>query len=162
MPVSKLAHYSIRTNDLEKSRRFYERVLGFKQGYRPPFDFPGTWLYKGDDEQDFGTVHIIGVDPDNPDGLTAYLGDKALPSAGSGTVDHIAFLATGVEQMWKTLESENITWRDRTVPSLGLHQVFIEDPSGVTIELNFPAAEVAHLAVPHAAVPAHESAKAGD
>jgi hypothetical protein len=28
------------------------------------------------------------------------------------------------------------------VPSLGLHQVFIEDPSQVTIELNYPAAEV--------------------
>ncbi|MFZ9740235.1 MAG: glyoxalase, partial [Prochlorotrichaceae cyanobacterium] len=31
----------------------------------------------------------------------------------------------------------------RTVPDLGLHQVFLEDPSGVTIELNFPAAEAA-------------------
>jgi catechol 2,3-dioxygenase-like lactoylglutathione lyase family enzyme len=162
MPVTKLAHYSIRTTDFEKSCRFYERVLGFKQGYRPPFDFPGAWLYKGGDEHDFGTVHIIGVDPNNPDGLTAYLGDKALAAAGSGTIDHIAFLATGVEQMWKTLESENITWRDRTVPSLGLHQVFIEDPSGVTIELNFPAAEVEHLAVPHAVARPLESAKAGD
>ncbi|QIE26539.1 Glyoxalase/Bleomycin resistance protein/Dioxygenase superfamily protein (plasmid) [Caballeronia sp. SBC1] len=162
MPVTKLAHYSIRTHDLEKSCRFYERVLGFKQGYRPPFDFSGAWLYKGDDEHDFGTVHIIGVDPNNPDGLTAYLGDKALPAAGTGTIDHIAFLATGVEQMWKTLQSENITWRDRTVPSLGLHQVFIEDPSGVTIELNFPAAEVAHLSVPHAAARPQEFVKAGD
>jgi catechol 2,3-dioxygenase-like lactoylglutathione lyase family enzyme len=162
MPVTKLAHYSIRSGDLKKSCRFYERVLGFKQGYRPPFDFPGLWLYKGGDEQDFGTVHIIGVDPSNPDGLTAYLGDKALPAAGTGTIDHIAFLATGVEQMWKTLQSENITWRDRTVPSLGLHQVFIEDPSGVTIELNFPAAEVAHLNVLHGAARPQESAKAGD
>jgi hypothetical protein len=53
--------------------------------------------------------------------------------------------------MWNTLRAENIGWRDRTVPSLGLHQVFIEDPSGVTIELNFPAAEVAHLNIPGAA-----------
>jgi len=29
------------------------------------------------------------------------------------------------------------------VPSLGLHQVFVEDPSGVTIELNYPAQETA-------------------
>jgi catechol 2,3-dioxygenase-like lactoylglutathione lyase family enzyme len=148
MPISRLAHYSIRTFDLEASCAFYERVLGFRRGYRPPFDFPGAWLYKGDDEADYGTVHIIGVDPDNPDGLVAYLGDKELPMTGTGTVDHIAFLATGVEAMWNTLRSENIAWRDRTVPSLGLHQVFIEDPSGVTIELNFPAAEVAQLDVP--------------
>ncbi|MCO8575510.1 VOC family protein [Burkholderia multivorans] len=154
MPVSKLAHYSIRTLDLERSCRFYERVLGFKRGYRPPFDFPGAWLYKGGDEADYGTVHIIGVDPSNPDGLTAYLGDKDLPATGTGTVDHIAFLAIGVEAMWQTLRTENIAWRDRTVPSLGLHQVFIEDPSGVTIELNFPAAEVAGLALPGTAASA--------
>ncbi|WP_333977191.1 VOC family protein [Burkholderia cepacia] len=161
MTVSRLAHYSIRTLDLERSCRFYERVLGFKRGYRPPFDFPGAWLYKGGDESDYGTVHIIGVDPANPDGLAAYLGDKALPASGTGTVDHIAFLATGVEAMWDTLRAEHVAWRDRTVPSLGLHQVFIEDPSGVTIELNFPAAEVAALALP-AAVPAGDSQEHGD
>ncbi|KVL50887.1 VOC family protein [Burkholderia territorii] len=154
MPVSRLAHYSIRTLDLEKSCRFYERVLGFKRGYRPPFDFPGAWLYNGGDEADYGIVHIIGVDPANPDGLAAYLGDKALPTSGTGTVDHIAFLATGVEAMWRTLRAENVPWRDRTVPSLGLHQVFIEDPSGVTIELNFPAAEVEGLALPGTAASA--------
>ncbi|PXW28287.1 VOC family protein [Paraburkholderia caballeronis] len=145
MPVFKLAHYSIRTFDLEKSCNFYERVLGFKRGYRPPFDFSGAWLYKGDDEADYGTVHIIGIDPEDPAGLAAYLGDKELPASGSGTVDHIAFLATGVAAMWQTLRAEGLTWRDRTVPSLGLHQVFVEDPSGVTIELNFPAGEVTHL-----------------
>ncbi|MGU7782087.1 VOC family protein [Burkholderia sp. PU8-34] len=151
MSVTKLAHYSIRTLDLEKSCRFYERVLGFKRGYRPPFDFPGAWLYKGGDEGDYGTVHIIGVDPDSPGGLVAYLGDKDVSATGTGTVDHIAFLATGVEAMWDTLRAEGIAWRDRTVPSLGLHQVFIEDPSGVTIELNYPAAEVAQLSIPEPA-----------
>jgi catechol 2,3-dioxygenase-like lactoylglutathione lyase family enzyme len=151
MTLAKLAHYSIRTADLERSCAFYERVLGLRRGYRPPFDFPGAWLYMGDDERDYGTVHIIGVDPENPSGLTAYLGDKSLPAAGTGTLDHIAFLATGIEQMWATLRAEGICWRDRTVPSLGLHQVFIEDPSGVTIELNYPAAEVADLALPDSA-----------
>ena len=99
MPVSRLAHYSIRTPDLEASCRFYERVLGFRRGYRPPFDFPGAWLYLGDDEADYGTVHLIGIDPANPNGLAAYLGDKPVPAAGTGTVDHIAFVATGVEEL---------------------------------------------------------------
>ncbi|KAF7957130.1 glyoxalase [Cupriavidus sp. UYMU48A] len=151
MALTRLAHFSIRTTDLDRSCAFYERILGFRRGYRPPFDFPGAWLYMGDDERDYGTVHIIGVDPDNPAGLSAYLGDKSLPASGTGTLDHIAFLATGVRQMWETLRAEGIAWRDRTVPSLGLHQVFIEDPSGVTIELNYPAAEVAGLDLPNAA-----------
>ncbi|GJG94061.1 VOC family protein [Cupriavidus pauculus] len=159
MGLTKLAHYSIRTNDLERSCAFYERVLGFRRGYRPPFDFPGAWLYMGDDERNFGTVHIIGVDPNNPAGLSAYLGDKTLAQTGTGTIDHIAFLATGVSQMWQTLLAEGIPWRDRTVPSLGLHQVFIEDPSGVTIELNYPAEEVAGL-TPPAQARSHAGVKA--
>ena len=31
-----------------------------------------------------------------------------------------------------------IPYRDRTVPAMNLEQVFLEDPNGVTIELNFP------------------------
>jgi len=51
-------------------------------------------------------------------------------------------LVTGLVEFWDVFKAEGIAWRDRTVPSLGLHQVFIEDPSGVTIELNFPASEI--------------------
>lgn len=148
MPITKLAHYSVRTPDLKRSCTFYERVLGFKQGFRPPFAFPGAWLYRGDDESEYGVVHLIGVDPAAPEALAAYLGERELPASGTGTVDHLAFLATGVQQMWETLRAEDIPWRDRTVPSLGLHQIFIEDPSGVTVELNFPAAEVEGLDIP--------------
>ncbi|MHA7679925.1 VOC family protein [Cupriavidus sp. PET2-C1] len=162
MTIRKLAHFSIRTTDLEQSCAFYERILGFRQGYRPPFDFPGVWLYMGGDEGDFGTVHIIGADPGNPGGLSAYLGDRAPSAAGTGALDHIAFLATGVAQMWAKLEAEGIPWRDRTVPSLGLHQVFIEDPSGVTIELNYPAAEVAGLEIPGNGARAPHPEVAGD
>lgn len=144
MPIEKLAHYSIRTTDLEASRVFYTEVLGFRVGYRPPFDFPGIWLYLGEDEREYGTVHIIGIDPNDPEGLIAYLGDKSLDSlTGTGSVDHIAFNATGLAGMRKTVAARKLECRERTVPSLGLHQVFLTDPSGVTIELNYPAAEAA-------------------
>ena len=43
--------------------------------------------------------------------------------------------------MRERLKRHDIAYRERTVPSLGIHQVFFEDPSSVTIELNFPAAE---------------------
>jgi catechol 2,3-dioxygenase-like lactoylglutathione lyase family enzyme len=142
MPINKLAHYSLRTPDLDASRRFYTQVLGFKEGYRPAFHFPGVWLYRGGDEDDFGVVHLIGIDRDNPAGLVDYLGDKAETALrGSAAVDHLAFLATDLRGMRDTLRRENLSFRERTVPDLGLHQVFLEDPSGVTIELNFPAAE---------------------
>lgn len=144
MPISKLAHFSVRTTDIASSRRFYCDVLGFREGYRPAFDFPGAWLYRGDDEAEYGVVHLIGVDPQAPAGLEAYLGHK--PEAalhGSAAVDHLAFLATDLVDMHRRLSRAGCAFRERTVPSLGLHQLFVEDPSGVTIELNFPAAECA-------------------
>jgi catechol 2,3-dioxygenase-like lactoylglutathione lyase family enzyme len=143
MGINKLAHYSIRTTDLEASRAFYTEVLGFRVGYRPDFKFPGIWLYMSDDDdKEYGTVHIIGIDPNDPQGLIDYLGDKSLDSLqGTGTVDHIAFTATDLAAMRKTLNARKLDFFERTVPSLGLHQLFLTDPSGVTIELNYPAAE---------------------
>lgn len=148
MPIAKLAHYSVRTTDLTASRRFYSHVLGFEEGYRPAFDFPGVWLYRPGDGADFGVVHIIGVDRNDPEGLRRYLGDKSESALhGSAAVDHLAFIATDLKAMRKTLVDELVEFRERTVPDLGLHQVFLEDPSGVTIELNFPAVEAQALAL---------------
>ena len=145
MPIGKLDHYSIRTLDIEASRRFYTEVMGFEVGFRPQFNFPGLWLYNGARyPQSNGVVHIIGVDLNNPEGLKEYLGDRDLSTLdGTGTVDHMAFAATGLAEMRAKLKCGNVPFRERTVPSLGLHQVFFEDPSQVTIELNYPAAEAA-------------------
>jgi Glyoxalase/Bleomycin resistance protein/Dioxygenase superfamily len=64
MTNTKLTHYAIRTTDLEVSRRFYTEVMGFRFGYRPPPRSPGIWLYPGEDQFEFGIVHIIDVKPD--------------------------------------------------------------------------------------------------
>lgn len=152
MAISKLAHYSVRTTDMEASRHFYTRVLGFKVGFRPDFKFPGIWLYRGGDESDYGVVHIIGIDRSDAKGLVEYLGDKEEASLhGSAAVDHLAFLATDLRGMRDILQRERLAFRERTVPDLDLHQVFVEDPSGVTIELNFPAAEAQALRPDNAA-----------
>lgn len=144
MPIRKLAHFSVRTNDLDAARRFYCDVLGFREGFRPAFDFPGLWLYQVGDEAEFGVVHLIGVDPGDAKSLAAYLGDKAPETLhGSAAVDHIAFLASDLPAMHARLAEAGLDYRERTVPSLGLHQLFVEDPSGVTIELNYPAEEAA-------------------
>lgn len=145
MPVGKLDHYSIRTPEVEASRRFYTEVMGFSVGFRPPFKFPGIWLYNGAQyPETTGVVHIIGIDPNDPQGLKDYLGDRDVTSLqGTGTVDHMAFVATGLADMRARLQNHRIAFRERTVPALGIHQVFFEDPSGVTLELNYPAAETA-------------------
>ena len=144
MPITQLNHFSIRTTDLDATRRFYTEVMGLTEGPRPPFPFPGAWLYSGDHgSYENATVHVIGVDLNDPEGLKTYLGDRD-PSTlqGTGTVDHIAFFATGVEEMRERLARAGIEFRERTVPLLGLHQIFVNDPSDVVIELNYPSGEL--------------------
>lgn len=53
----------------------------------------------------------------------------------------MAFLATDLPGMHRRLKAAGLAYRERTVPSLGLHQVFVEEPSGLTVEINFPASE---------------------
>jgi catechol 2,3-dioxygenase-like lactoylglutathione lyase family enzyme len=150
MDIKRVDHYSIRTLDLEASRRFYTQVIGLREGPRPPFDFPGYWLYSGDPPADlhnsarnYGLVHLMGFDKDNPGSLDAYVGSrKASADGGTGALDHVAFAATGREALLERCQRLNIGYQERAVPMLGLHQVFIRDPDGVTIELNYPASEV--------------------
>jgi catechol 2,3-dioxygenase-like lactoylglutathione lyase family enzyme len=150
MDIKRVDHYSIRTLDLEASRRFYTEVIGLKVGPRPPFDFPGYWLYSGEPPADlknstrnYGLVHLMGVDKDNPGALDAYVGDrKAAPDGGTGSLDHVAFAATGRGAMIDRCRRQNVSYFERAVPMLGLHQLFIKDPDGVMLELNYPASEV--------------------
>ena len=128
-----LNHFSIRSTDLDACERFYVGVLGLTVGPRPDFPFPGLWIYRGDHADPANAVvHIIGKG--GPDGA---------PRQGSGAVDHIAFFADGLAAMRAHLEAQGVAYRHRVVPALGLQQVFVTDPCGVLIELNYPASEAA-------------------
>lgn len=151
MPIRKLAHFSIRTSRLEESKRFYVEILGLRVGYRPPLDFPGVWLYQGGDEADYGVVHLIGTDGDGR-GLVDYLGEKADAGTGTGALDHLAFLATELDEFRHRLQRHKIEFFERTVPALRLRQMFFSDPSGLTIEMNFPATDT--QAAPEGVAPA--------
>ena len=148
-----LNHFSIRSLDLPACERFYCGLLGLTVGPRPPFPFPGLWLYQGDTSVwGNAAVHIIGIDPSDPEGLKRYLGDRDEASLhGTGSVDHLAFFATGLAAMLAKLRAQGVPVRERTVPLLGLHQLFLDDPNGVVIELNYPADEHAALQGPAAA-----------
>ena len=136
VPLTSLDHYLIFAEDLEATKDFYVNILGMQVGERPPFPFPGYWVYLGD----AACVHLAhaGANQAQKD----YLGDESRDAShGTGPIDHIAFAATGLEEMLARFESLGIGARRRTVPEQGQHQVFITDPNGITIELNYPDAE---------------------
>jgi hypothetical protein len=58
----------------------------------------------------------------------------------TGRLDHIAFAATNVEGIRKRLQSRNVKFRESIVPRTGDTQIFLYDPDGVGVELNFPGA----------------------
>ena len=142
-----LNHFSIRSLEIEKTTQFYTEVIELTVGPRPEFPFPGAWLYNGDESQwSNAVVHLVAIDKNDPNGLKQYLGERDPNSLhGSGAVDHIAFFAKGLEAKLALLDKLGVTYRQRTVPVLGLHQIFLDDPNGIVIELNYPAAEKAAL-----------------
>ena len=135
MLINSLDHCAIRTTKLQETRDFFVDILGLEDGERPDFPFPGAWLYIGS----AAVIHLTGVDPDDPSGLQQYLGGEICTEAlqGSGALDHIAFRANDPSALIDRLNKSDYEYRERQVPNMNLFQVFVEDPNGITIELNY-------------------------
>ncbi len=124
MTAGTLDHVNIRTWLFEESLHFYQHVLGLERGPRPNFTLPGAWLYSG------GRVVLHLVDLRSTD---------EPQNAGSGVIDHIAFASTGFHATREHLKSSGASFETREGPERTVWQIFVRDPSGVSIELNFVA-----------------------
>ena len=137
MPLTELNHYFVRANDLERSKKFYCDVLGLQQMPRPDFPFPGYWLGVGGKIQVHMGPHGI------PNSQLYYLGStRESATDNAGVVDHIAFSATEPDAMAARLDAMGVPSRKRFLPEIKLFQMFVEDPDGLTIELNFHGIEI--------------------
>ena len=122
MSVEGVDHYTILTDDIAATRRFYCDLLGLSEGWRPHFDFPGAWLYAGGRP----IVHVIE--------------GRKIPGRTTGAVDHLAFRNSGdPDEFSRRLTHDGIENEMRTVVGTRIRQVFCRDPNGVKIEFNFPA-----------------------
>ena len=137
MPLSQIDHFLIQTADLEGTKDWYCDVLGMTVGYNPDFKMPVYWLYLGEKD----VLHLT-VGGDNPsENRLKYLGQQSTDTFGSGVVDHVAFRCTGLREMMDHLESRGVEYTKRQVNDQGLFQLFLIDPNGVKVELNYDAAE---------------------
>ncbi len=137
MPVSHLEHFLIQTADLKATRDWYVDVLGFREGPHPDFKFPVVWLYLGDKD----VVHLTEGGKDVSANRKAYLGQQSEATQGSGVIDHMAFHCTGLRGMMEHLREKQVEFRQRMVSDQGLFQLFLFDPNGIKVELNFSNAE---------------------
>ena len=134
MPLGALQHYTIEPADLERTKDFYCTVLGLENGDRPPLGFPGYWLYSGG----VATVHLLGERKPR-EGIVVRGTEKHF--ADTGRFDHIAFAATDLLGVRQRLQSNQVSFREQVIPRTGGIQIFLYDPDGIGVELNFPATE---------------------
>ncbi len=132
MTILHLDHFTLRTAKVEETAAFFRDAIGMTEGWRPGFRFPGKWMYAGDRPM----VHIANVEANNAQ-MTAYLGNREV-TPGGGSLDHISLRCTGLSDYQKRLSALRLAFQERVVPELSEHQVFLEDPNGIRIELLFP------------------------
>ena len=111
-------------------------------GHAPDFKFPVVWLYIGDTD----VLHLTVGGKNVSANRKAYLGQQSDATQGSGVVDHIAFRCTGLREMMENLQRRGVKFHKRMVDDQGLFQLFMLDPNGVRIELNFTNAEAQGIA----------------
>ena len=131
MGVQALEHVTIRCAQLQRTRDFYVELIGLTEGERPDFPFRGYWLYL----KAAPVIHLVEA----ADSGGAWGGQIALPDPkeGTGAFDHVAFHGRDFEQMRAVLAAAGLNFRERVVPGDRLKQLFVPDPEGVLVEINF-------------------------
>jgi catechol 2,3-dioxygenase-like lactoylglutathione lyase family enzyme len=142
MPLSHIEHFLVATDDIEKTAEWYCRVLGMQEGPHPDFGFPVKWLYLGGQD----IVHVGPSARQAGENQRRYLGRTSQDTGtGTGALDHIAFRATGLGRMMTHLNAQGVAFNQRRASGQALYQLFLYDPNGIKIELNFDAAEAEGL-----------------
>lgn len=117
--ITSMDHFTIVTDQLELTRRFYTDLLELRVGQRPDFPVPGIWLYLKDEP----VLHVIEV--------------KEMPVPRRGVLDHMAFSANDLIRTLGSLQKHQVTFRIIRTPGTLTWQVFFYDPNGVEVELDF-------------------------
>jgi catechol 2,3-dioxygenase-like lactoylglutathione lyase family enzyme len=120
MPVLGLNHVNIAGSHelIERCRAFYVDVLGLTDGDRPSFRSRGYWLYAGGQP----IVHLT---------------KRASDTIGKSALDHYAFSCEGLDEMMARLREREIPFTIDPARDTKKAQLFLEDPAGVSLELNF-------------------------
>ena len=111
MRMRSLNHTSVRITDLERSRGFYESLLGLRPAPRPDLGFPGAWYEVGTSQ-----VHLIqspkmmdGIDPTDP---------------------HFALEVEDLSEVKRTLDARGVAYVE-----FGGSQLWVRDPDGNVVEI---------------------------
>ncbi|WP_085657005.1 hypothetical protein [Pseudomonas sp. B11(2017)] len=112
-------HLAFSTPDGPALQDAFDGLLGLKPGRRPPFPFPGRWLYQ--DAQ--ALVHVIEQ-----------------PALEDTVLSHIAFRTDDdAALVLKRVQASGLPYQVAQVPEDGIWQIFVQMPGGLVIELDAKA-----------------------
>jgi catechol 2,3-dioxygenase-like lactoylglutathione lyase family enzyme len=132
MPVLGLNHVNVRTPDFMRTVEFLRDALGMTVTAVPEHEsnHKAAWAY---DHSGVPVLHLASAD-------VAYSPDEVLPAEpprGSGAVHHIALTCAGFEDMRARLAALSVSFRENHMAEAGVRQLFVKDPTGILLELNF-------------------------
>ncbi|MEL6219655.1 MAG: VOC family protein [Pseudomonadota bacterium] len=117
----RLDHVNLRTTRLDEMVAWYRDVIGMEEGWRPPFDFPGAWMYSGER----ALVHLIGVDAEpgsNPADLK---------------LEHFAFSIDDPKGLSARMAAAGVHGFERAVPGTDIVQINLHDPDGNHLHIDY-------------------------
>lgn len=127
MAQTELNHVSVVANDLEASVRFYEEVFEMEPIPTPNFPFDGQWLEMADGNQ----LHLFDLETPAP------------------RYHHFGVIVDDVESVYRKAKRRDAltdfsddeeSQRMYELPD-GALQMYVEDPAGNVIEVNWPDVE---------------------
>ena len=117
-------HFTIVTDNLPSTEKFYTELLGLSRGPRPNFKFPGLWLYANE----AAVLHVVEV--------------QEMPNPRKGVLDHMAFRGEGINELLGKLKAAGLQYRIVRTPKPWVQwQVFFKDPNGADVEVDFDGNE---------------------
>jgi catechol 2,3-dioxygenase-like lactoylglutathione lyase family enzyme len=128
MTVEALDHVNIVTADLDRAEAFYRGVLALETRPAPPPLSHATarWMYAGDR----AVLHLNSLDAPR-------MFDRDMAGGPTGALHHVAFRCAGYDETLARIAALGLDHHRNEVSAIGLRQVFVADPEGVLLELNF-------------------------
>ncbi len=148
MPLEHLEHFLIVAEDIDETVDWYVDVLGLEVGGHPDFGVPVTWLYIGDGD----VIHVARAPESERNGGAKRPASTEMIARGGRPIHHVAFRASDLAAMRAHLEARKVPFIEQQASAQDLYQVFLQDPNGITVELNFPAEEAGGAEVPKLAL----------
>jgi catechol 2,3-dioxygenase-like lactoylglutathione lyase family enzyme len=120
-PAWRFDHVNVVSNAHPQALAFFRDVMGWVSGDRPPFPFPGDWLYQQGD----AFVHAVHVEPSD--------------AAPALRLHHVAFRSdeNGADVLQR-VRASGLPHTVTALPGEAVLQIFVTLPGGLVIELDTP------------------------